>query len=255
MRIDLSCDMGEASNAEEQAVEDALWPLVSSASIACGGHAGDAGSMRHAVGMAKAHGVMLAAHPSYPDRENFGRKTVAMDPGALRESIAMQIRALRAVAGAEGIAVRRVKPHGALYNDLHRDPVLAQSVVEAISSVDRDLAVVASPGSAALDVAKRAGVPVVLEAFADRRYRPDGSLVPRGRDDALLKDFDAAADQALRLATSSEVVADGGTVIHVEFRTLCIHGDMPGSHERLRRIRERLEREGFTFGVNEESAS
>lgn len=255
MRIDLSCDMGEASNTEEQAVEDALWPLVSSASIACGGHAGDADSMSHAVGMAKSHGVVLAAHPSYPDRENFGRRSMAMDPDALRESVAAQIEALRTIAVAEGIRVRRVKPHGALYNDLHRDPSLARTVVEAIASVGGDLALVASPGSAAVEVAKQAGVPVVLEAFADRRYRPDGSLVPRGREDALLRDFDAAAEQAVRLAESSEVVADDGTVIRVEFQTLCIHGDMPGSLERLRRIRDRLEGAGFTFGVNEEGVS
>jgi len=251
MKIDLSCDMGEAADPAGQAVEDELWPLVTSASVACGGHAGTRESMVHAVEMARRFGVILAAHPSYPDRENFGRRSVVMDPAVLRESLTSQIEALLSVANEGGVPLRRVKPHGALYNDLHRDRGLAGTVVDAISAVGGDLAIVSSPDSAVAAVAGERGCGVVLEAFADRRYRPDGALVSRSESNALITDPEEAAEQALRLARRGEVVARDGAAIRVPFQTVCIHGDMQGSVARLRAIRARLEAEGFEIGGTE----
>lgn len=241
--VDLSCDLGEASTAEERQVEEALWPLITSANVACGGHAGNDESMRDAAQKAVRFNVLLGAHPSYPDRENFGRKSIRMDPDALRASLAAQIRALADIAGA----LSHVKPHGALYNDAHQDVALARVIVEAVSEVSRTIAVVASSRSALYQAAGDAGLRVVAEAFGDRRYRADGSLVPRGEPDALLLDPEDAAAQAESLATRGTVETATGTAIDIPFATLCIHADMPRSVERLTAIRSRLAAAGFDF--------
>ena len=233
--IDLSCDLGEAATAEEDAIEARLFPLITSANVACGGHAGDAESMRRAVERARAHGVALGAHPSYPDREGFGRRTISIAAPALIESLAAQVEALAAIAAAAGLAVTHVKPHGALYNDAHRDRGLADAIVVAVSHVHARLAFVCAAGSALFTAAREAGLPTTVEAFADRRQRPDGSLVPRSRPDALILDLDAAARQAVALAT------DGRTA------TLCIHSDTPRPVERLTAIRAALTAAGYVF--------
>jgi UPF0271 protein len=240
--VDLSCDLGEAADPRQQEIEDALWPLITSANVACGGHAGDASTMQHAVRMASRHGVNLGAHPSYPDRESFGRRSMKLPPDELQHSLVKQIRDLQSLA-ADG--VRHVKPHGALYNDAHHDEELARTVVTAIVEADARLAVVSAASSALFRAAAAAGLPTIAEAFADRRYRRDGSLVPRSRPDALLLDVDAAAEQAVSLARSGTVIADDGSEILVPFATICVHGDMDGAVARLQKIRERLRRAGF----------
>src|SRR5438094_4020885 len=227
--IELSADMGEGSPGEDE-----IWPLITSANVACGGHTGDADSMAYAARRAREHGVRLGAHPSYPDRENFGRTSMSMPPAALRASLEAQINALRAIA-----PIVFVKPHGALYNDAHRDVVRAAVIVEAMANVDPELAIVCPDASAMATAARTSGVRVIREAFADRRYNPDGSLVSRGQPGALLT-VDEAADQAALLASERAVIARDGTRVGVAFDTVCIHADMERAVERLRAIRQRI---------------
>ncbi|MGH9458920.1 MAG: 5-oxoprolinase subunit PxpA [Thermoanaerobaculia bacterium] len=240
--VEISCDLGEAGDAVGRAVEAALWPLVDAANVACGGHAGDRESMAEAVRRAGELGVVLGAHPSYPDREGFGRRRIGIAPEALREALVGQIALLRRLATEGGVRLDRVKPHGALYNEAHHDADLAEMVVAAAGDVDRDLALVAAPGSMLLERARAAGLRVVREAFADRRYAADGSLVPRGRAGALLLDPVEAAAQALGLARDGGVVTEEGTPLAIAFDTLCVHGDMEGAVERLQAIRRALGR-------------
>jgi UPF0271 protein len=232
--IDLSADMGEGSPGEEE-----IWPLISSANVACGGHVGDAESMAHASRRARELSVRLGAHPSYPDRPNFGRKSMSMSPAALRTSLAEQIAALQEVADREGVVLRHVKPHGALYNDAHHDRNLAGVIVDALRQVDRALAIVVPDASQMASAARAAGTPVVREAFADRRYNADGSLVSRKEAGSLLT-VDEAADQAEMLVRENAVVARDGSRVRVAFDTICIHADMENAVERLRAIRKRL---------------
>lgn len=232
--IDLSADMGEGSPGEEE-----IWPLISSANVACGGHVGDAESMTHAARRARELNVRLGAHPSYPDRPNFGRKSMSMSPAALRASLSEQIAALREVADGEGVVLRHVKPHGALYNDAHHDRTLAGVIVDALRQVDRALAIVVPDASQMASAARAAGTPVVREAFADRRYNADGSLVSRKEAGSLLT-VDEAADQAEMLVRERAVVARDCSRVRVAFDTICIHADMENAVERLRAIRKRL---------------
>lgn len=229
--IDLSADLGEGSPDEEH-----LWPLITSANVACGGHAGDAATMAAAAGLAKIHGVRLGAHPSYPDRANFGRRSMDLPPDDLRASLVAQISALRAFA-----PVRHVKPHGALYNDAHRRRDLADVIVQAIRLIDPSIALVASASSAMAAAAADADTPFIREAFADRRYEPDGSLTPRSVPGATLE-VDEAAAQAELLVREQTVIARNGARVQVAFDTLCVHADMERAAERLRAIRERLSR-------------
>jgi UPF0271 protein len=232
--IDLSADLGEGSEGE-----DDLWPLISSANVACGGHTGDGASMEHAALMALRYGVRLGAHPSYPDMLNFGRKSLTMEPRALRATLVEQIVGLQEIAERHGVGVLHVKPHGALYNDAHRDRALADTIVEALRDVDPLLALVC-PGSSMMAAAARdAGTPVIAEAFADRRYNADGSLVSRKEAGSLLS-VDEAVAQAALLASDGVVVAAGGARVPIAFDTLCIHADMESALERLRAIRQRL---------------
>jgi UPF0271 protein len=231
--IDLSADLGEGSPGEDE-----IWPLIQSANVACGGHTGDETSMREAAALASRHGVKLGAHPSYPDRENFGRKSLRMEPGALRDSLAAQISALRVLA-----PLHHVKPHGALYNDAHRDRALASVIIDAMRVVDPALAIVAPDHSQMAAAARDEGTLVIREAFADRRYESDGSLTPRSIAGSTLTIEEAAAQAAL-LAREGVVIARDGTRVPLRFDTLCVHADMPRAAERLRAIRAVLIQSG-----------
>jgi UPF0271 protein len=227
--IDLSADLGEGA-----ADEDAIWPLIASANVACGGHVGDEHSMREAAQRAREYGVRFGAHPSYPDRENFGRKSLDLRPHALRETLIRQIAALHAIE-----PVHHVKPHGALYNDAHKTRALADVIIAAMHDVDPSLAIVAPDRSEMAAAARAAGTTVIREAFADRRYEPDGTLTPRSLPGSTLT-IEEAAQQATMLATGGVIIARDGTRITIAFDTLCIHADMPHALDRLRAIRERL---------------
>jgi 5-oxoprolinase (ATP-hydrolysing) subunit A len=232
--IDLSADVAEGAPGEEE-----IWPMISSANVACGGHVGDAMSMTEAVRRAKRTSVNIGAHPSYPDRANFGRKSMAMSPPALRATLIDQIAALRDIAAREKVPLRHVKPHGALYNDAHKDVVLAGVIIDAIREVDRNLSIVCSNTSQMATAARAAGTRVIREAFADRRYNADGSLVTRSIAGSLLT-VEEAVEQAELLAKQRAVIARDGTRISVAYDTICIHADMEHAVDRLRAIRQRL---------------
>lgn len=227
MILQLSADLGEGSPGEDE-----IWPLIHRANVACGGHTGDDDSMRAAAALAARHGVILGAHPSYPDRENFGRRSMSIRPDALRASLVSQIFALRRFG-----PVHHVKPHGALYNDAHKDRFLADVIVSAL---DPSIALVAPDHSQMAAAARAAGIPVVREAFADRRYEPDGSLTPRSIAGSTLTIEEAAAQAAL-LAREGVVVARDGSRVPIAFDTLCIHADMEGAAGRLRAIRHSIQ--------------
>jgi UPF0271 protein len=220
--IDLSADLGEGSPGEAE-----IWPLITSANVACGGHTGDEHSMREAAQRARQYGVRFGAHPSYPDRENFGRKSLSMSPDDLRASLIEQIATLAAFA-----PVHHVKPHGALYNDAHKDRTLADVIVSAL---DPSMAIVAPDHSQMAAAARDAGLRVIREAFADRRYEADGSLTPRSHRYSTLEVIESYV-QASVLITDHFVTARDGTRVAIAFDTICIHADMPGAVERLRAI-------------------
>lgn len=222
--IVISADLGEESFGEDQ-----IWPLIDSANVACGGHVGDETSMREAVEQARKHNVRLGAHPSYPDRENFGRKSLAMDPNTLRKSLVAQIASLHAIERVE-----HVKPHGALYNDAHKNRALADVIVEAL--LPFGAAIVAPDHSQMAAAARARNVRVIREAFADRRYNDDGSLVSRSEAGSLLT-VDEAAAQATLLAREGVVMSRSGARVQIAFDTICIHADMEHAVERLRAVR------------------
>jgi len=223
--IDISADLGEGAPGEDE-----IWPLITSANVACGGHIGDDESMAYAARRARELGVRLGAHPSYPDRENFGRVSMSMPPGELRASLISQLDALRKHA-----PLHHVKPHGMLYNDAHRDRALAEVIIDAIG----DMAIVCSDTSQMAAAARARGNRVIREAFADRRYEADGSLMSRKLAGSLLS-VDEASAQAEMLAREHAVIARDGSRITVDYDTICIHADMENALERLRAIRSRI---------------
>jgi UPF0271 protein len=237
--IDLNCDMGEGCGADE-----ALMPLVSSANVACGGHAGDETSMRETVRLARRHGVGVGAHPSYPDRAGFGRARVARTTGQVREDVAAQVQALAAICRAEGVPLVHVKPHGALYNAAAQDEALARAVALGARDVDPALVVVCLAGSPMAAVVRGLGLACAEEAFADRGYTPRGALVPRGEAGALVASPDEVAARVSRMARERTVVAVDGSVVPVAADTICVHGDTPGAARLAAAIRARLAADG-----------
>jgi UPF0271 protein len=225
-RIDLNADVGESFGPWPMGADSDLIPLVSSVNIACGVHAGDPATILRTVALAAEHDVAIGAHPGYPDLAGFGRRDLDMAAADLRATLIVQVGAIRAAAGVSGAIVRHVKPHGALYNRAARDPGLATTVAEAIRDLDPGLVLVGLAGSASIAAGRAAGLAVAEEAFADRRYEPDGSLRSRQRDGALLSPADAAA-QAVSIARDGTVVAGDGSRLAVRADTICIHGDTP----------------------------
>jgi 5-oxoprolinase (ATP-hydrolysing) subunit A len=236
MSIDLNVDLGELPGEPPE-----LYALSTMANVACGGHAGDTASMARALSFAMTRGTKVAAHPSYPDREGFGRRSVSMAPPELAASVAKQCAALQALARKLGYAVAVVKPHGALYHDAARDPALAAALLDGaergLGLPPSALTVVGPPRGALLDEALRRGARYAREGFADRAYRADGALVPRSEPGALVTDPDACARQALALASS-------GTI-----ETLCVHGDSPGAVAIVTRVRDALVQAEMLAGV------
>lgn len=242
--IDLNADLGETVDGSPTADDDALFPLISSANIACGGHAGDAASMRAAVGRAIAAKVAVGAHPSYPDRAGFGRTRMFLPVADLRASLAAQLAAL-VDAGAE---IRYVKPHGALYHAIRDDRAQAQVVASVVAELSarlgRALPVLGLEGEIT-HAAAGAGLPFMQEAFLDRGYLADGSLVPRSEVGALLHDPDEVAARAVRLVTEGVVEAVDGTLVRADAVSLCVHGDSPGAVAMARAVRAALEAAGI----------
>jgi UPF0271 protein len=233
--IDLNCDLGEGGGSDA-----ALMPLITSANIACGGHAGDAATMRAAVELARRHGVRVGAHPGFEDRANFGRRELAIGGREAAELVLRQVRVLQAISREQDTSLGHVKPHGGLYNLAARDRPVADGIAEGIWQADHRLVLVGLAGSELLAAGRARGLRVASEAFADRAYREDGSLVPRGQPGAVWEDENAAAAQGLRLALHGRVRAAGGTEIAVVADTLCLHGDGPHALAFARRLRAEL---------------
>lgn len=237
-RMDLNADLGEGSPHEAQ-----VMPVVTSANVACGGHAGDEATMRASVRLAAAHGVGVGAHPGFPDREGFGRRALPCTPDEVTAFVTAQVRALQAVAAAEGVTVAHVKPHGALYNLAARDGAVAAAVVRAMVACGVPVVYGLAGESALLEAARAAGLGAVGEGFADRGYAPDGTLWPRGQAGDLLG-ADAAVAQGVEIAVRGAVRAVTGERVAVPARTLCLHGDGPEAAQVAGALRRALEAAG-----------
>jgi 5-oxoprolinase (ATP-hydrolysing) subunit A len=244
-QLDLNADVGEG----DPITDGALLPLVSSANVACGFHAGDAQTMRATVALAVRHGVAVGAHPGFNDREGFGRRPQQLTADEIRELLRPQLAALDAIARAEGTMLHHVKPHGALYNQAETDGTLAAAIVAAIRAFDPTLRLVGRAGSAMEHAARAVGHPFTAEAFADRRYQSDGTLLPRSEPRAVLTDPEEVARQVLRLVTDGEVFASDGSRVAVSFGTLCVHGDTPGAATLARRVRRELNALGVSVST------
>ncbi len=233
--IDLNFDGGEGCD------DAAVMPHVTTVNVACGGHAGDETTMRTAVLLARRCGVAVFAHPSYADREAFGRKAKALAPDEIEWLVKKQAETLLRIATREGVSLSGVKPHGGLYHAAWRDLEVAQALARGARAVSPSLILVTSPGSQLLAAAKTLGLRAATEGFADRAYRPDGSLVPRGAPDALLRTPEAAAAQALSIARDGVVVAVDGSRVPLKVETICLHGDTPGAAANAVAVRRALE--------------
>ncbi|MFJ3232953.1 LamB/YcsF family protein [Streptomyces sp. NPDC086787] len=238
--IDLNADLGEGFGRWRLTDDEQLLSVVTSANVACGFHAGDAATMRRVCELAAERGVTIGAQVSYRDLAGFGRRAMDVPPGELTAEVAYQIGALEVFARAAGARVAYVKPHGALYNRVVHDEEQAGAVIDGVRLAGGALPVLGLPGSRLLEYARKAGLPAVTEAFADRAYTDEGTLVPRGRDGAVLSDPEAVVARSLELARSGTVTAQSGGRLEVRASSLCLHGDTPGAVGLARRVRERL---------------
>src|SRR5258708_5400772 len=235
--IDLNCDMGELLEAIADGTQQALLRSITSANVACGGHAGDSQTMRTTIEQAVRAGVAIGAHPGYPDRANFGRLELGMPLEALAASVCEQVRALAEIAAACGARLMHVKPHGALYSQAVKDRALAAAIAAGVAKARSECSsgfiplpvLVGLAGSPMLEGFRQAGFLVAAEAFADRRYEPDGTLRSRKFDDALIREPAEAARQALSIPQHGIVTAHDCTEVQLVAHTICIHGDTPGA--------------------------
>lgn len=242
--IDLNADVGEDPAALAGGSEERLLRLVTSANIACGGHAGTPASMEAVVAIARRLGVAIGAHPSYPDREGFGRGAMSISEEELQKAIAAQVRALAEVAARQGASLVHVKPHGALYNVAARDARVAGTIARAVRAWRAGAVLVGLAGSSMLEVWRREGFRVAAEAFADRRYEPDGTLRARHHPDALVTEPAEAAAQAVEIVEYGRAIAVTGVPVPLVAETLCVHGDTPHALEILRAVRRELSARG-----------
>ncbi len=240
--IDLNADLGEGMG-----TDDDLLGIVSSASIACGGHAGDAATIRHILKLCKARGVRAGAHPSYADRARFGRFRLVMPLEQLLGQIGEQMFLVRHIAGEVDVPLAYVKLHGALANQTAEDLAFATGIFASIRAMDGKLAILALDNSEQVRAAKSVGMPLIREAYADRAYARDGLLVPRTQEGAVIHDVEAVIARCLRLALHGEIVAIDGSVLTSAARSICLHGDTPGAVDLAREVRDALEAEGVTI--------
>lgn len=247
MRIDLNSDIGESFGRWELGDDTTLLSIVTSANVACGFHAGDPSTLRRTTTEAAERGVAIGGHVSYRDLAGFGRRFVDVPPSELTDEVLYQLGALSAFTALTGQRIRYVKPHGALYNAIVRNDEQATAVVEAVSTFDQDLPVLGLPGSRFLERAAKAGLPTYREAFADRAYTPEGTLVSRREPGAVLREPEAIAARCLRIAQGEPITAIDGTEIRIEADSLCVHGDSPGAVDIARTVADRLRAEGITL--------
>ena len=244
-RIDLNSDLGESFGRWTLGNDAEVMKSITSANIACGYHAGDPGVIRQTLRMAREAGVAAGAHPGLPDLAGFGRRTMAVTAAEVEDMVLYQVGAIAALASAEGVRLRHVKPHGALYNMAVKDASLAAAIARAVAALDRRLLMFALPGTGLTRAAEAAGLRVAREGFADRAYEADGSLTPRTRPGAVIQSADEVIGRAVRMARDGVVRATNGSDIAMHVDTICTHGDTPGSHELTRLLRAGLEADGF----------
>lgn len=248
VHVDLNCDMGESFGAYTIGADEAVMPLISSANIACGFHAGDPLVMRQTVRLAKAHGVSIGAHPGFRDLAGFGRRNMACTPDELYTDVLYQIGALAAVCRAEGVSMHHVKAHGALYNMAAVNAEISRAIAAAVADFDRNLVLFALPGSEVAKAGEAAGLQVACEVFGDRAYNEDGSLVSRKLPGAVLSDDAAAETQVLSMVLDGRVRAISGKQVPVIADTVCVHGDNPHAVAFITRIRAALTGRGVIVG-------
>jgi 5-oxoprolinase (ATP-hydrolysing) subunit A len=247
VKIDLNADLGESFGPWTMGDDAAMLGVVTSANIACGGHASDPETMFLTLSEAASRGVVIGAHPGYADREGFGRRVIPMQPPEIGRMVAAQVGALAGVAALAGARVRYVKPHGALANLAADDRAVADAIVQAIAALPGQLAVLAISGTELELVARAAGLRVFSEVFADRAYLPNGRLVPRSRPGAVLHDAEAAADRLIRFLETGLMPVIGGDPIPLAVQSVCVHGDSKGAVDMARLIRQRVQASGVTL--------
>jgi UPF0271 protein len=245
--IDLNCDMGELPAAIADGTQEALMASLTSVNVACGGHAGNEQTMKTTIEQAIRWKLALGAHPGYPDRANFGRLELQMPPEAIADSVFEQVRALAEVAAAHGTRLVHVKPHGALYNQAVRNRELAEAIAKGVARYSSDVVLMGLAESPMLDVFREAGFAIAAEAFADRRYEPDGTLRSRKFPDALIHDPAEAGRQALSIVERGTLTACDGSEIALHAQTICIHGDTPGAPEIAAAVAQALRQAGITL--------
>ena len=242
--LDFNCDLGEGCGSDTDIV-----PFISSASIACGAHAGDEATMRATIRLCRDHGVAIGAHPSFEDREHFGRRELALDRDEIARLVQSQLARLATVAAQEGVRLAHVKPHGALYNLAARDLSTAATIASAVAAFDASLILYGLSGSQLTAAGENAGLRVAHEVFAERAYEADGSLAPRGTPGAVIDDLDASLAQVRALLREGMVIARDGSHVPVRADTLCLHGDRKDAASFARALRDALDADGVRIAA------
>ena len=246
MRIDLNSDLGESFGPWPMGEDAALMDSISSANVACGFHAGDPGTMRATIALARQKGVAIGAHPGFQDLAGFGRREMKATPAEVEDLVLYQVSALAGIASAQGVRLQHVKAHGALYNMACRDRALADAIARAVAALDPSLILFGLPNSELLRAGQEAGLRVAAEVFADRAYDPDGSLTSRAKPGSVIHDTQKVVDRAIKMARDNKVIAVDGSTIALQADTICLHGDTPGAAEHARVLRRGLEDAGIS---------
>ena len=250
IQIDMNSDVGESFGVYKLGLDEEVIPHITSANIACGFHAGDPGVMRKTVALAKQFGVEAGAHPGFPDLMGFGRRNVDATLEEIQDYVVYQTGALQAFAQSQGLKLQHVKAHGSLYNMAVANPKIWEAIAEAVAKVDRDIILVvlaSSKRESLLEMGKRQGTRIAFEAFPDRAYNKDGSLVSRREKGAVIHDHERVAKRALKMAVEGKVIAMDGTEIELRADTLCVHGDNPAAVQMVKKIRQELKNAGVTI--------
>lgn len=246
-QIDLNCDLGESFGNYKLGLDEQVIPLISSANVACGYHASDPLVMGKTIALAKEAGIRVGAHPGYPDLQGFGRRNMDVSPAEAKAYTTYQLGALDAFCRAQGVKLQHVKPHGAMYNMAGKDYALAKGIAEAICEYDKDLIVMALASGQLVQAAQDIGLRVAKEYFTDRAYEPDGSLVNRRKEGAMITDEDEAIARTVRMVKEHKVRAADGTDIELYAQSVCVHGDGAKALEFVKKIREAFAAEGIAI--------
>ncbi|WP_068994525.1 5-oxoprolinase subunit PxpA [Kangiella sediminilitoris] len=245
MTIDINCDLGESTNPEHWESDALLMPYISSCNIACGGHAGNEASVRASVRNAYSHNLSIGAHPSYPDKENFGRRSIPIDDDSLRQTISEQITLVLRECESQQTKLSHVKPHGALYNDAAKDLSLALLVAEEVAKISPELKLMGLAESEMYEAAKKAGLEFIHEGFMDRNYQADKTLVPRTENNALHESLEDSLNQALSFALGSPIQTPDNVELQIIIDSICLHGDNPNALSMAKQLYQRLEEHDF----------